>query len=607
MAASAWQDFAPVRVDAVYQSDGSVCLTNGLHCRATSDTLIDRLRHWAERAPDRPYLRERAQAGWRGLTYREVWTETETLGRRLLPLALSAERPLLAIAPNGIDHALIMLAAMRIGVPILPVSPAYATAGSDARLRHVLRLMTPGAIYFEGSACVADSLRDAADGIPILTREVVAALPMAAAPLFEDAAQRLTPRTVAKFLLTSGSTGEPKAVANTHAMMCSNMDGLGLTWPFLKDRPPVLVDWLPWNHTFGGNCCFNLVLSFGGTLHIDGGKPLPAAIGRTVDNLAAVSPTVYFNVPAGYQALLPHLETDPELARNFFRRLEFLFSAGAAMPAPVKDRLEAVAAVVGCGSVPVIGAWGSTETAPFSTVIYFPAKGAQNIGVPLPGVTIKLAPQNGRLELRVKGPNIFDRYWRQDAATQAAFDEDGFYRTGDAGRLADPLHPENGILFDGRIAENFKLTSGTWVNVGALRIAAIAAGKTLISDAVVTGHDRDEIGLLAFPNTAACRALLGAGDGDLDDGEIARHPAVVAAIRDGLAAHNAAQEGGSTRIARFLILEEPPSPEAGEITDKGYINQRAVLIRRAAMVERLHAEGHAVAATAERERQRNRH
>jgi feruloyl-CoA synthase len=596
-----------VAVVADRGGDGAINLSNALKIPPTADTLVDRLRIWVDRAPERPYLCERGAGGWRALSYRAVWAETESLGRKLLGLGLSADRPLLVIAPNGVDHALIMLAAMRIGVPIVPVSPAYATADSDARLRHVLKLLTPGAIWFEGPAKIADALHAGVGELPILTGAALADRPPTSAAAFDAAAASVTTETIAKFLLTSGSTGQPKAVANTHLMMCSNMDGLALTWPFLTERPPVLVDWLPWNHTFGGNCCFNLVLNFGGTLYIDGGKPLPAAIGRTVENLREIAPTAYFNVPAGYQALLPHLESDPDLARNFFGRLDFLFSAGAAIPAVVRDRLAAAAAAVGCGSVPVIGAWGSTETAPFSTVIYFPVDGAQNIGAPLPGVTIKLAPQDGRLELRVKGPNVLSEYWRQPAATEAAFDADGYFRSGDAGRLADTLRPEAGILFDGRVAENFKLTSGTWVNVGALRLAAIGAGQGLIADAVVTGHDRDEIGLMAFPNIAACRAYLGGDHATPTEADIASHPAIIAAIHDGLAAHNAIQEGGSTRIARFLIMAEPPHAQSGEITDKGYINQRAVLTRRTALVETLYAAGHIVVTPPARERRRIRH
>jgi feruloyl-CoA synthase len=352
----------------------------------------------------------------------------------------------------------------------------------------------------------------------------------------------------------------------------------------------VLVDWLPWNHTFGGNHDFNLVLRNGGTLWIDGGKPAPGLIERTVANLRAVSPTIYFNVPRGYAMLLDHLERDAALSANFFRELDVIFYAGAALPQSLWERLEAVSLRTLGRKVPMLSAWGTTETAPMATSVHYPIERAGNIGLPSPGTEIKLVSQGDKLEIRVRGPNITPGYWRRPDLTEAAFDEDGYYRPGDAARLADPDDPGKGIVFDGRIAENFKLLSGTWVHVGALRIDVISAGAPVVADAVVTGHDRDAIGLLVFPNLEGCRGLCPHLPSDASLATVLADRAVREHLAQALARHNAAAGGSSHRVARALLLAEPPSIDKGEITDKGYINQRAVLANRAALVERLHAD-----------------
>ena len=409
-------------------------------------------------------------------------------------------------------------------------------------------------------------------------------------PAVDAAFARVGSDTVAKILFTSGSTGQPKGVINTQRMMCANQESAAAAWTFLADHPPVIVDWLPWNHTFGGNHNFNMMLRHGGTLYIDAGKPVPALIGRTVANLREVSPTVYFNVPRGYAVLLDHLEKDEALQRSFFARLDLLFYAAAALPQTLWDRLERLGTKVRGRKVPFISSWGLTETAPAVTMVHFPIDRPGNIGVPGPGMAVKLAPVGDKLEIRVKGPNVTPGYYKAPDLTAKAFDEEGWLRTGDAVRFADPADPAAGLLFDGRVAENFKLSSGTWVNVGMLRPQVIAAGAPVIEDAVITGHDRDEVGLLIFPSLAGLRSLcpeLGA-DARLED--MLGRPAVRAALAEGLARHNRAAQGSSMRIARALLMTEPPSIDANEITDKGYLNQRAVLTKRAALVERLHAE-----------------
>ncbi len=442
------------------------------------------------------------------------------------------------------------------------------------------------------------------------------------------------PDTLAKILFTSGSTGTPKGVVNTQRMLCSNQQAIAQAWPFLEERPPVIVDWLPWSHTFGGNHNFNLVLRNGGTLYVDAGRPAPGAIEITARNLREVPSTIHFDVPRGYDMLLPYLESDAALRATFFRDLDVLFYAAASLPQHLWEALERLSIAATGSRVTMLSAWGSTETAPTATQVHFPIERAGVIGLPSPGTEIKLAPAGAKLELRVRGPNVTPGYWRRPErpATSAAtgdgrsrgrsansaatgdgrsrgrpanraatgdewsrglpgevFDEEGFLKTGDAGKLADPRDPSRGLLFDGRLAEDFKLTSGTWVHVGELRTAAITAAAPVAQDVVVTGHDRPAVCLLVFPHPAGCRSLCRDAPPDAPLGELIRRPEVRRRVRDGLAAHNAENPASSRRISRALLLDEPPSIDAGEITDKGYVNQRAVLTRRADLVERLHA------------------
>jgi feruloyl-CoA synthase len=574
--------FAPVRVRAEPWPDGGVLLTSELPLAPYPPSLIDRLEHWAEAAPDRLFLAERRGEGWHGATYAQALAESRALAARLAPLDLSPERPLVILAPNSVLHGLVMLAAMTLGVPSAPVSPAYCQPGGEARLREVLETLTPGAVFLAGP-CLAAAGGDllAHGGCRLLAETAAPGLEalggLESAPLTAVAAARamIGPDTIAKFLFTSGSTGSPKAVINTQAMLCSMQVAVAQVWPFLRARPPVLCDWLPWHHTFGGNHCLGIALHNGGTFHIDDGKPTPDLIGRTLENLRLVRPTLHFNVPAGYEALLSRLERNEAAAREALDKLDLMFNAGAAMHQATRARLDAVVRRALGRGVPVSGGWGSTETAPEATLIHAEAPEAENVGTPLPGVEIRLAPVGGRLEIRARGPDITPGYWRRPEASAAIFDEHGFYCSGDAGRLADPQRPEAGILFDGRIAENFKLSTGVWVNAGAVRLAALHAASPMVAEAAVCGHDRAEVGVLLF--------LAAAADGGRDR--------TLNAIRQGLAAHNRTQPGSSTRILRFLVLDEPPSTEAGEITAKGSLNQARVLERRAADVARLYAEG----------------
>lgn len=588
--------FAPVQVEVEDRDDGVRIVSNGLRLPDLGPFLPDLLAHWGQARPDQVFLSEPRGDERVTLTFREAAQAVATRAAHLLPLPISADRPVMIVGVNGLNHATVMLAAAAIGIPAAIVSPAYCSSGAApwTKFATLLDGVEPGLVVADDAAVMRTVLetigRSDLDVQSLVDLTWLDESEAATPDQVASARAAVGPDTVTKLLFTSGSTGSPKAVMNTPRMMVSNMQGVELVWPFLRERPPVLVDWLPWNHTFGGNCNFDLALYFGGTMHIDDGKPLPGLITRTVSAIRELEPTVYFSVPGGYEALLPHLESDLDFAREFLGNVDFLFNAGAPMPASVRARLEEIARAVVGEIPPIIGAWGATETAPFSTIIYFDTEHAGNLGVPLPGTEIKLVPNGGRSELRVRGPNVTPGYWRQPEATAAAFDDEGFYCIGDAGRFADPERPEAGLLFDGRVAENFKLSSGTWVNVGALRLAVIAATRHLVSDAVVTGEGRDELGVLLFMNEHACRVLLGESScAALSRAEAVGHEAVESHISTLLAEYNAAQGGSSTRIARFAILPDAPSATHDEITDKGYINQRATLRRREKEIDAMYA------------------
>jgi feruloyl-CoA synthase len=555
-----------------------------------------------ERHPERLYLAERAAEGsWAGVTYESARQQVDAVAQALIDRGLSDARPVMILSGNAIEHALLMLACFTAAVPVAPVSVAYSLQSRDyVQLRHIAELLSPGLVYVADTALFAHAL-GALDGsqwelvagrnganlqkvTPFAT--LTQTRPTAA---IDDAVRAIGSDTIAKFLFTSGSTGVPKAVINTHGMLASNQQALAQIWPFLEEDDLVLVDWLPWNHTFGGNNNFNVILRHAGTLYIDAGKPTPALIGESVRNLASVSPTVYYNVPAGYAALLPFLESDLALARSFFARLRVIFYAAAALPQNLWDRLETLAGRVTGYRIPLTSAWGATETAPMATAAHFGIERAGVIGVPVPGTTLKLVPAGDKLEVRVRGPNVTPGYWRRPDLTGQCFDEEGYYRIGDAVRPLDPADPAKGLVFDGRIAEDFKLMSGTWVHVGALRVSVVSACGPAIADALVAGENRACVGLLAWLNPAGC-AQATARQEQPSAAEWARDPQLREQIRRALENWNAAHTGTSQRVGRLLLLKDGPSIDAGEITDKGYINQRLALERRAAEVERLFAD-----------------
>jgi feruloyl-CoA synthase len=604
---SAMPRLRPVRLgprDTVVERrpDGAITMRSPHALSPYEEKLTQRLVHWAETTPDRIFLAQRNDdGGWRTLTYAQTLDRVRRLASALLRRGLSAERPIAVLSGNDIEHGLIELAAMYIGVPYVPISPAYSLISTDfGKLRHIVDLITPGLIYATDGNPFARAIDAVApSGVEI----VVARHPLASRPTtmlseidetpgaaVEAAHAAVGPDTIAKILFTSGSTGMPKGVINTQRMWCSNQVMIRTALAFMQDEPPVLVDWAPWHHTAGGNHNFGLVLYNGGSFYIDEGKPIPGAIEATVRNLGEVGPTFYFNVPKGYEALLPYLRADRKLCERFFSRLKVLFYAGAGVSKPVLDEMQQLAEA-SCGErILFLTSLGTTETGPFALIRTWDSENPANVGVPCVGLDLKLAPVDGKYEGRLKGHNITPGYWREPELTRKAFDEEGYYRLGDAFRLVDPQNPAQGVMFDGRIAEDFKLSTGTWVSVGPMRARIIDHFNPLVRDVVLVGPDREHLTALAFPDLDACRRLASDLDATASVADVTTHPDVRATFASRLAALARTATGTSSRVTRMLLLEEPPSIDIGEVTDKGSINQRAVLNHRTTLVAELYAE-----------------
>ncbi len=564
--------------------------------------LTDRVFEWAERCPTRICAAKREATGaWRRLTYEQMSDAVRSIGQGLLDRGLSAERPVAILSENDLEHLLLMLAGQHVGIPTAHISPAYSLITKDySKLRYTVDLVTPGLVFVSSGDKFERAIQAAVgDEVElVVARELPAgrkATPMAeligteATPAVDAAHERIDPDSVAKILFTSGTTGLPKGVINTHRMICGNQQMIRQVLCFLADEPPVLLDWLPWNHTFGGNHNTGIALYNGGTLYIDDGKPGPGLVDETIRNLREISPTVYFNVPKGYADLLPALRSDRRLRESFFRRLGLLFYAGAGLSQPVWDAYRALALQT-CGErILMVSGLGATETSPMALQMNQDSDRAGNVGTPVPGVEIKLVPQGAKLELRVRGPNVTPGYWRQPELTKEAFDEEGFYCLGDAIRFVDPSDVNKGFLYDGRLSEDFKVASGTWVSVGPLRSAIVTHFAPFVHDAVITGHDRNHLGAIIFPDVDACRRLcvdLAPGSADT---EIVEHPAVLERFQALLETFAADATGASNRITRAVLTVEPPSLDAGEMTDKRTLSQRAILERRAGLVEQLYA------------------
>lgn len=577
---------APPRTVKIDFDDGTFVLRSPEPLQPYARCIGEWIERWAAETPDVLALAERdAQGDWRQVRWGELRQMIGSIAQSLLGLRLAPHRPIVVLSDNSIDHVLLMLAAMHIGRVVCTVSSAYCRMTRDySKVHGILRTLDPALVYAADVDVYGPAVSSARlDAVAVFSHGAESCpgalsfdslLRTTESGQVREAFEAILPDTPAKYLLTSGSTGHPKVVINTHRMLCANQQMIAQAWRFLGREKPIVLDWLPWSHTFGGNHNLNLVLRNGGTLYIDEGRPVPGLVDKTVRNLREVRPNLYFNVPRGYDMLLPYLEADEALARDFFGRLRMVFYAGAALPQATWERLEAVARKVRDEPVWFTTAWGSTETSPAVTSAHWRLDRAGCLGLPLPGMELKFVPNGEKLELRVKGVSVFPGYRNAADLTAQAFDEEGYYKIGDAGYLLDPAHPEKGVAFNGRVSEDFKLTTGTWVSVGTLRVKVVSALAPLAQDVVVTGHDRAEVGVLVFLSPAAR---------ELPPEEVRQR--VASALRQ-----LRGEGGGSSQApTRALLLPDAPSVDAGEITDKGYINQRAVLARRAAEVEALYA------------------
>ncbi|MGH3439231.1 MAG: feruloyl-CoA synthase [Sciscionella sp.] len=592
--------FAPPRIDMRRHSDGSVVLTSADALGDYPRSVAEMLRRWANVDPSFPLIARRgADGSWIRQSYGDVVAAANAIGQALLERGLGPDRPLLVLSGNSIEHFLVSMGALTAGVPVIPTSVAYSLlSGDHARIRQIAEIAGPGLVFADDGRLFGPALRAlrdvpavVLDGAPsdLAATQLSELLATSPGPEVQRAFAAVTPDSVAKILFTSGSTGAPKGVLNTHRMLCSNQQSMRQVWPFLAAERPVLVDWLPWSHTFGGNHNVNMVLANGGTLYIDDGRPSPSGIGQTITNLREICPTVCFNVPAGWAQLAPALEDDREFAGRFFSRLRLMFNAAAALPAALRHRLERLAAETTGWDVPFTMSWGATETAPAVTNAHYRFEDSRCIGVPIPGAEVKLVPDDSdeaAYEIRVRGPMITPGYLGRPDLTGEFLDEDGFYRPGDAVEFADPADANAGLVFRGRIAEDFKLATGSFVRVGAVRTSLLSA-LPVLSDAVIVGENRERVCALAWLNDAEVRALFGVLPAQA--GEAIEHSELATQLGQALAEHNR-DVGSASRVERLLLLVAPPDLDGGEITDKGYINQRKVLANRAAQVEQLYAD-----------------
>lgn len=596
-------DMEPPTPTVEQRADGSILVGCSRPLQPYPDSVLHWLEKWAQERPHHIYMAQRTPDGadWERLTYAEALASARAVGQGLLDKGLSAKTPVIILSGNSLTHALLALGAMMAGIPVAPVSPAYSAPTSDgSKVLGIVKLTQPGLIFAEDGSAFETILRKLAGVAPLYVQrhppkdlkvgtfaELISATPGEA---LDQARAKVGLDTVAKILFTSGSTGVPKGVINTQRMMVSNQAMVDQTIHLGRYEPPVYLDWLPWNHTFGGNYNFNTNLRLGGTLYIDGGRPVPGLFDTTIRNLKEIAPSYYGNVPVGYAMLAAALEDDQALRENFFSKVGTFAYGGAVLQPEVWTAMQTQAVRTIGQKIVFISGWGSTETAPTATQLHWPNDGATSIGLPLPGVTVKLAPtEDNRHELRVKGPIIFPGYLRDPEATKAAFDEEGYYRTGDAGVWVTPGKPEDGLAFDGRLAETFKLTSGTWVAAGMLRVKVIEALAPALQDLVICGHDRERLTALAWPALAGCRKIAALAEGT-DPATVIANPKVRDFVLEKLRAFNKANPGSSTKITGLLLMAEPPSPDAGEITDKGYINQRLTRENRKDLVTALYAD-----------------
>ncbi|MDF1665168.1 MAG: feruloyl-CoA synthase [Planctomycetota bacterium] len=581
-------DFAAPLVSC-RRTDSAVYLDSPQSLKEHSPSISHYLSRWSEEKGEQPFLTElRSNEERISVNYKDAYKQCLSLATALLHRGLCRRKPLAILSENSIAHGLLSLAAQMVNIPVVPISPAYSLLSKNFEaLLSITGQIQPGLVYAACPIRYGPALEALSEfKIQSISHDqFTELLKTSPSPEVRATNEAIAKTDLAKILFTSGSTGKPKGVLNSHGMLSSNQQAITQIWPFLEREAPVIVDWLPWHHTFGGNHNFNLVLRHGGTLHIDGGKPAPGLMAPSVKALTEISPTVYFNVPQGFAMLIPELKANPVLRASFFARLRFMFYAGASLPQHLWEELDALALAERGQKIPFVSAWGSTETAPLATAVHYPIPKAGIIGLPAPGTTIKLAAVGTKYEIRVKGPNVTEGYWQN---SKSIFDEEGFYCSGDAGRLADFDNPNLGILFEGRLAEDFKLLSGTWVRVGKLRLALLSKLSVLAQDLVITGSGRGEIGLLIVPKIQACQKL--AENDPVDTQDYLDSPTVLDALCDSLARYNKDHSSNSLRVGRACFLRNALSMDAGELTDKGSINQTAVLDKRKALVEALYSE-----------------
>ncbi len=579
--------------------DGSYHIQSKIPLEDHPVRMTERFVHWAQTRPDRIFLAQRDEDGpWRTITYKEAFAHMLGIASWLSTQDLSPEKPLAIWSENSIEHALLALAALHTGLPYSPISPAYALRSKDfEKLKQVMDLLRPGLILVGDPVVFAPALKAAGQGVNViasktnpehadlLTLDQVINTPVS--PEVETAYESIQGDTVAKILFTSGSTGAPKGVINTHGNITTNWQQITQTFSFLKEDGLEFVDWLPWNHTFGGNHNFGLALYHGGTLYLDDGNPTPEGISKTVRNLRERKPTVYFNVPKGFEELIPYLRKEDSLRQQFFSNLKMLFYAGAGMPQHTWDALEELAMET-IGEKILIGTGlGCTESSPSALFSSKPGGFAGLLGVPVPGLTLKLVPTSGKLEARYKGGNVFPGYWRQPELTRAAFDEEGFYRTGDALKFSNPDDPNAGFLFDGRLTEDFKLSTGTWVHAAQLKARIIAAGAGLIQHVVLTGSDRPYIGALVFLHPVEVQKIL---KDPYDRMTYATHPLITEKINSLLDDLAGESSGSSNRIEKMIVADIELNLDKGEITDKGTINPAKIIQNHPEFVERIYGD-----------------
>jgi len=588
--------YPPQEINVEERKDGTLILSSPLELEEVEVNVHSRFKKTCEKFPKNIWLAEKKEELWRELTYENAYDNINSIAQYLVNINLNQNKGIMILSGNSIDHGLLTVAGLCSGIPVSPISVAYSLMSSDyAKLKHCFELVMPGLIYVEDGVMFEKAL----ENLPINNISIVCSRnpsSICKMELFEDILSvipakelekiydSIKPDYVAKYLFTSGSTGMPKGVINTQKMLCVNMQQAQQVKPQELDQP-IIMDWLPWNHTMGGNHSFNGIFWNGGTMYIDGGKPVPALFPITAENLKNISPTYYTSVPAGLAMLLEHLKVDLELRKSFFKNLIYIGYGGASLPEEVWYGIRDLAKETTGKELELVCGWGATETSPLATSTYFKLDKPGNIGLPIPGMEIKMVPVGNKMELRVKGPNVTPGYLKRDDLTKKAFDEDGFYLIGDAGRLVDPSDPSRGIDFDGRVVENFKLLTGTWVDVGSLRLAVVNSCAPLFQDGLVTGHDKNYVGFLAWPNMEACKKFIGQ---EIETHKILEHPLLKEEIKKKIILHNKNFPGSSTKIKKLILMSTPPSFDNNEITDKGYVNQSSALAARENLVNKLY-------------------